>query len=237
MKISQVHQAEYNPRKMSDKAKRALRTSIEEFGEISGIVWNKRTGNLIGGNHRWEQLCDLHGGAENLSFTRIKDTEFLQIKANNEFTGYLLREVDWDMAMEKAANITANSDMLMGEFTNDLQTILAEISDPASDVDEKLFHDLRLNELKFDLKIDDVKFEFEDEKDEVGDDFFEDDDSDIPDLVEPDNKKDTKPESTEFEVNILFKGKVNNQELYDDLKSFLEDNYQVEFISIKDIKK
>ena len=35
--------ADYNPRKMSDEARAALKRSMEEFDDISGITWNKKT--------------------------------------------------------------------------------------------------------------------------------------------------------------------------------------------------
>lgn len=34
------------------KALRALQKSMAEFGDLSGIVFNRRTGNLIGGHQR-----------------------------------------------------------------------------------------------------------------------------------------------------------------------------------------
>ena len=45
--IEDLKPASYNPRRISDRAARALAKSIGDFGDLSGIVWNKRTGNLV----------------------------------------------------------------------------------------------------------------------------------------------------------------------------------------------
>lgn len=44
--------APYNPRRISEDAAAGLRGSIETFGDLSGIVWNERTGNLVAGHQR-----------------------------------------------------------------------------------------------------------------------------------------------------------------------------------------
>ena len=56
MKASSIKVAPYNPRKFSKDARKALKKSIEEFSDISGITINQKTGNVVSGNHRWEEL-------------------------------------------------------------------------------------------------------------------------------------------------------------------------------------
>lgn len=48
-----------NPRKITVKRKAQLRKSLEQFGNLSPITWNKTTGNVIGGNQRLEGYRDL----------------------------------------------------------------------------------------------------------------------------------------------------------------------------------
>ena len=48
-----------NPRKITDKRKAQLRKSLEQFGNLSPITWNKTTGRIIGGNQRLEGYRDL----------------------------------------------------------------------------------------------------------------------------------------------------------------------------------
>ena len=35
-----------------------LRTSIEEFGYVEPVIWNKRTGNIVGGDQRFKILTE-----------------------------------------------------------------------------------------------------------------------------------------------------------------------------------
>ena len=78
LNIASIKNAPYNPREMSEEAKKALRTSISTFGEISGIVWNSTTGNLVGGNHRWIEICDIYG-KDTITFNSIPNTELHMI--------------------------------------------------------------------------------------------------------------------------------------------------------------
>lgn len=137
----------WNPRKFSEESRKALRSSIDQFGDISGITWNKRTGNVVAGNHRLEELYEKYG-KENISFQQIADSDFYMIMANNEFTTYILREVDWEESKEKMANVVANSQKVMGEFTAQLNDILDDIQ---LEFDDITFKSLRLDELNLNI--------------------------------------------------------------------------------------
>jgi len=50
-----------NPRTISPEALAGLGTSVAEFGDIAGIVWNRRTGQLVTGHQRIEALKMKHG--------------------------------------------------------------------------------------------------------------------------------------------------------------------------------
>jgi hypothetical protein len=174
VKVNKIKIADYNPRTMSEKSRRALRTSMTEFKDISGIVWNLKTGNLVSGNHRWEHLIE-EFGKDNLELVRSNDADdYFLILGMGEFTGYLLREVDWDEDMEKAANIAANSDRLKGEFTNAVDGILSSIADSNSKLPKEIFKDLRFDGLQIEfgkIPVDfaeydkNAKFDFDDDFD------------------------------------------------------------------------
>ena len=51
-----IKNAEYNPRVMDKEAKKRLKKNLQENGLVSAITWNKRTGNIVGGHQRIEQL-------------------------------------------------------------------------------------------------------------------------------------------------------------------------------------
>ena len=57
--ISQIERARYNPRKWlkpGDPAYDQLRKAVETFGLVEPLVWNKRSGNLVGGHQRLSVL-------------------------------------------------------------------------------------------------------------------------------------------------------------------------------------
>ena len=62
IKIDRLKAAEYNPRKdlkPGDAEFEKLRRSIEEFGYVEPAIWNKRTGNIVGGHQRIKVLKHL----------------------------------------------------------------------------------------------------------------------------------------------------------------------------------
>lgn len=180
MKANKVKICSWNPRTMSSKSRKALKTSMEAFQDISGIVWNTRTGNLVSGNHRWENLLDQFG-EDNIELVRINDADdYFIILGMGEFTGYLLREVDWDEDTEKAANIAANSDRLKGEFTNAVDGILSSIAESTSKLPKDLFKDLRFDGLQ--MEFGKVPVDFADYEKKVSFDF--DDDFNLEDTQE-----------------------------------------------------
>ncbi len=55
--IDKINPASYNPRrdlKPDDKEYKQLVKSMDEFGCVEPLVWNKRTGNLVGGHQRFK---------------------------------------------------------------------------------------------------------------------------------------------------------------------------------------
>jgi len=60
--VSRLNAAVYNPRKdlqPSDTEYKKLKRSIEEFGYVEPVIWNERSGNIVGGHQRYKILCDL----------------------------------------------------------------------------------------------------------------------------------------------------------------------------------
>lgn len=91
---NQLLNAPYNPRVITPAAKIDLRKSIEEHGMLDAPVWNIRTGNIVGGHQRVEQL-DMLEGKQNYS---------LKVLA-----------IDVDERDEKAKNVILNNRHLQGE--------------------------------------------------------------------------------------------------------------------------
>lgn len=65
--IDQINAAAYNPRadlQPGDPEYEKLRRSIESFGYVEPIVWNERTGNMVGGHQRYKILVHELGHTE-----------------------------------------------------------------------------------------------------------------------------------------------------------------------------
>ncbi len=60
--IEKLNPAAYNPRKdlqPGDPEYEKLKRSMQEFGYVEPIVWNKKTGNIVGGHQRYKVLLDM----------------------------------------------------------------------------------------------------------------------------------------------------------------------------------
>lgn len=55
IELGKLKEAAYNPRvalKPGDAEFEKLKRSIETFGDVEPIVWNERTGNIVGGHQK-----------------------------------------------------------------------------------------------------------------------------------------------------------------------------------------
>ncbi|WGQ15595.1 hypothetical protein [Sphingobacterium faecium] len=135
---SEIEPAKYNPRKISDEAKKKLKANIKRMGVMGGIVWNRRTGRLVGGHQKLLILDEL----------QKYDRE------TNE-NDYLIRveAVDLSDQEEIEQNIFLNNKNAQGEFDNDiLSSLLSDIEIKNTGLD-----DFDLNLLGFELPNFDVE--------------------------------------------------------------------------------
>ena len=61
-RISELIPAPYNPRKdiqPGDPEYEKLKRSLEEFGYVEPVIWNARTGYVVGGHQRLKVLREL----------------------------------------------------------------------------------------------------------------------------------------------------------------------------------
>lgn len=102
--ITQLKFAPYNPRHLPEHEKQALKRSISEFGLVEPLVYNKRTGHIVGGNQRLQVLKELG----------FKEVEVV--------------EVDLPLEKEKALNLALNR--IVGQWDNEqLALILKELDE------------------------------------------------------------------------------------------------------------
>lgn len=92
---SMLKNAIYNPRIISDKQAKALRKSIKTHGLVETIIWNRTTGNIVGGHQRLSQL------------------DALERKEDYELT---VAAIEIDEKQEKELNIALNNPSLQGEY-------------------------------------------------------------------------------------------------------------------------
>lgn len=125
VKLSQLTFAPYNPREISEEALAGLKASLKRFGIVEPIVWNKKTGNVVGGHQRIKVLQE-----EGITETQVV-------------------VVNLSKAEEKALNVALNNPHIAGDFTDDLGGLLEVIKTDSIE----LFEMLRLDELlpKFDM--------------------------------------------------------------------------------------
>lgn len=77
VKLADMHPAEYNPRfdlQPGDIAYDRLKKSVILNGMIQPIVWNRRTGNIVGGHQRYKVLMEL-GATETICAVVDKSLE------------------------------------------------------------------------------------------------------------------------------------------------------------------
>jgi hypothetical protein len=113
-----------NPRKISDKAAGGLANSLDRFGDLSGIVWNKRTGELVCGHQRMQQIRAKWGDRPIEAVDAAHSLFGIRIDAAHFFP---VRVVDWSKAMQRAANVAANSQKIAGEYTDDVSAYILEV--------------------------------------------------------------------------------------------------------------
>ena len=138
--LEDLKPAPYNPREISQEAAKGLSASIAQFGDISGLVWNRRSGHVVAGHQRLAALKELgaivYGDPPRIV---IEGCALMD-------DAFAIRVVDWDEPTEKAANIAANNPHTSGVFVDDgLQEILDSIQ-PVLPEFEELRLDLLVEE-------------------------------------------------------------------------------------------
>lgn len=129
--IAALKPARYNPRSISSSRLTKLNQSIGLFGDLSGVVFNVRTGNLVSGHQRMKTLKDSKAKIVQHAHTDECGTVsvgHIEVKTKSGIMKVPYRAVDWHIKREKAANIAANAHG--GEFDKaKLSLVLADLED------------------------------------------------------------------------------------------------------------
>jgi ParB-like chromosome segregation protein Spo0J len=123
--ILRIKPAAYNPRKdlkKGDPEYEGIRKSIENFTLVEPLVWNRRTGNLVGGHQR------------------------LKVLKEQGVTEVEVSVVDLDDKDEKSLNLALNKNM--GEWDNlKLRDLLQELQRLDADLDVTGFAEQEIDNL------------------------------------------------------------------------------------------
>ncbi|MDR0905779.1 MAG: ParB N-terminal domain-containing protein [Oscillospiraceae bacterium] len=127
VKASEISPAAYNPRKTlaaGDAEYEQIKRSIEHFGMVEPIVWNRRTGNIVGGHQRYTVLCDM--GIDEFDVSVI-DIDELQEKSLNIALNKISGEWDDDKLSVLLEELAADADEMLASLTGFTQAELDEL--------------------------------------------------------------------------------------------------------------
>lgn len=99
---------EDNPRQITDEQLARLAASMAKYGDLSGLVLNNRTGNLVGGHQRVKLLGD---APVTITHRYKKKTKVGTVAEGHVVHGgerFTYRVVNWDDKTERAAMVAAN---------------------------------------------------------------------------------------------------------------------------------
>jgi ParB-like chromosome segregation protein Spo0J len=88
--------AEYNPRTLSDEARKRLKENLQRVGMLEPVIWNKRTGRLLGGHQRLKQLDAIAGNPDYELTVSVVDLDEQTEKEQNIFLNSPTSQGEWD---------------------------------------------------------------------------------------------------------------------------------------------
>lgn len=163
IKRSEITPAPYNPRTITDEARKALKKNIKKNGIIGGMVWNEETTNLVSGHQKLSIADEVN------KYNPATEENDYDIK---------VEVINVDLKTEKELNIFFNSKSVQGEMDYAKLAIML----PDIDVDLAGLDDVDLSlidiELPEDVNIEIPTFEPQAEKKEEAQQLQEEEDND-----------------------------------------------------------
>lgn len=101
LKRSEITPSDYNPRKITDEARKQLKANIKTNGIIGGMVYNAQTGNLVSGHQKLSIADEVN--------------KFNPETLENDYD-LKVEKIDVDLKKEKELNIFFNSKSVQGEM-------------------------------------------------------------------------------------------------------------------------
>ena len=130
--IEQINPAPYNPRKdlkPGDPEYEKLKKSITEFDLVEPLVWNKRTGNLVGGHQRLKILLERGDKEVDVSVVDLDDAREKALNvALNKISG------EWDLPLLKDLLSDLDTGELDLELTgfdlDEIERLMTQVHEP-----------------------------------------------------------------------------------------------------------
>ncbi|MGE9880297.1 site-specific DNA-methyltransferase [Bacillus velezensis] len=120
IRVEEINPAPYNPRidlQPGDPEYDALKKSIEQFGYIDPLIWNEKTGHLVGGHQRYKILMENKPKEITVSVVYLNEDEEKALNiALNKISG------DWDEYKLEQVLLelkVANFDMSLTGFSDE----------------------------------------------------------------------------------------------------------------------
>ena len=120
--IETIHRSEwknapYNPRHLTQRARVKLREVIQRVGLVQPLVWNKRSGNGVGGHQRISQIDSLEGKDDYKLTVAVVDVDDKREKELNVLLNNADVGGEWDLEKLKAV-FDSEIDLLNTGFDN-----------------------------------------------------------------------------------------------------------------------
>lgn len=141
--ITDLKPADCNPRIITPEALDGLKSSVAEFGDIGGIVFNVRLGCLVAGHQRVAALREKFGDG-----LTIQPDGFGNGRIDTAAGPFGVRFVDWDDTRTRAAMLVANNPEIQGDWTDAAADMLDRLHEEAGD----MFAAMKFDRLLVDLR-------------------------------------------------------------------------------------
>lgn len=137
MQLADLNPADYNPRKdlqPDDPAYLKIKQSLETFGMVEPIIWNERTGHIVGGHQRIKALRDM-GEAEtdvvviNEPLKEEKKLNVILNRAKGRWDNEKLAPLMQELSKRGDVSLTGFEDYELQGLIDQYQNRLADILD------------------------------------------------------------------------------------------------------------
>lgn len=135
--LSRLKANPHNPRTITPQKAAQLKKALKKFGDLGGVVLNRRTGQLVSGHQRSEAFLSSDTAKVEITLTYQAPTRTGTVAEGYvtiEGEKYSYREVDWDDKTAKAAGIAANTNAGQFDMTG-LTSWLNELNAEGMDLD------------------------------------------------------------------------------------------------------